>query len=180
MKTRCIVCLSLAAAITAPLLAYAQDLTPIGDRILSDPTYLPLQGQIFGQSSYDYERTNGNIFDATGAQTASTRNTTNTFRQGFAYGITDALSVNASMAYAFGDDRRVNLITGSAESNHSGFEDPSFGATYRLLDQRTHPLSFDIFGDWSPDALQSRNAAPSQDATVARGGSEADVGFALG
>lgn len=179
MAMRSIVCLSLAAAVAVPLYAHAQEFTPTGDRILSDPTYLPLHGQIYGQSGYSYERTNGAIFDSTGAYIASTRNTLNAFGQDFAYGITDALSVNLGIAYGFGTASNASSTTVNA-TNREGFENPTFGATYRVLDQRTHPLSFDIFGDYSPDAIASRSASPTQDGAVARGGGEGDFGFALG
>ena len=177
MINRYIVVLSLAAAVSAPVLAAAQDFTPTGDRILSDPTYLPLQGQFSGETGYNYERTTGNLFDSTGAQTATTRNSLNTIRQRFTYGITDQLSINAGIAYGF--DGRVSQ-NGLPGNNRSGFDDPTFGLTYRLLDQRKRPLSLDVFGEYSPDAFQSRSASDSQDGTVARGGSEAGFGAALG
>src|SRR5665213_588569 len=177
MTMRYIVGLSLAAAVSMPLLAQAQDFSPTGERILSDPTYLPLQGQFFGETGYGYERTNGNLFDATGAQTATTRNTLNTVQQKFAYGITDQLSVNAGIAYGFEGHASVD---GSSTSNRSGFDNPTFGATYRLLDQRHRPVSLDIFGEYAPDAFQARSATNNQDGTVARGGSEAAFGLALG
>ena len=42
----------LASALPTPLLA--QDLTPTGERILSDPTYLPYQAQVYGASSFQF------------------------------------------------------------------------------------------------------------------------------
>lgn len=177
MSSRYIVALALAAAVSMPVLAQAQDFTPTGDRILSDPTYLPLQGQFFGESGYGYERTNGNLFDSTGAQIATTRNTLNTIRQNFAYGLTDQLSINAGIAYGFDGHASQNGLTGA---DRSGFDNPSFGATYRLLDQRNRPVSLDIFGEYAPDAFQARSATGTQDGTVALGGPEADFGVALG
>ncbi len=178
------VLLSLAAALAAPVLAlplfaHGQDFTPTGDRILSDPTYLPLQGQVYGQTDYGYSQTNGHLFDSTGAQIAGTRNTLNTFGQRLEYGITDALSVRAGLSYGFGTDRRATPAD-TTSNDRNGFENPTFGATYRLLDQRSHPISFDVFGDWAPDVFPSKSASPSQDGTVASGGPEADFGFALG
>ncbi|MEO8926664.1 MAG: hypothetical protein ABI306_05820 [Caulobacteraceae bacterium] len=180
MTTRPILCLALAVAASVPLIAHAQDLTPIADRILSDPTYLPLKGQIFGDSTYDYQRIDGSVFDDTGAQTASTRNTLNTLRQSFAYGVTDALSLNVSIGYGFSGHSRVVTADGATTINQSGWEDPTLGATYRLLDQRNHPVSLDVIGSYSPDAFQNRTATATQDATIARGGPAADFGLALG
>jgi hypothetical protein len=179
MALRSMLCLSVAAAVAVPLYAQAQEFTPIGDRILSDPTYLPLQGQIYGQSGYDYQRINSAFFDSTGAETAAGRNNLNTFHQSFAYGISDALSVNFGIAYGFGSDTNTKSTTVTS-TNRNGFEDPTFGLTYRVFDQRTHPLGLDIFGDYSPDVIASRAASPTQDATIARGGPEADFGIALG
>jgi hypothetical protein len=53
MLTRSVIGLSLAATLMAPLAAAAQDFTPISDRILSDPLFLPLRGQFYGETSYD-------------------------------------------------------------------------------------------------------------------------------
>ncbi|MGI8841451.1 MAG: hypothetical protein ACR2F8_11825 [Caulobacteraceae bacterium] len=180
MFARSIVYISLAAAVALPFCAQAQDFTPIGDRILSDPTYLPLQGQFFGDTNYGYERGDGDIFDASGAQTAATRHTQNLVHQNFAYGVTDALSLNVGIGYGFSDHNRVVTENGTNTTSQSGWEDPTLGATYRLLDQRNHPVSLDIMGEYSPDAFESRDATPTRDGTIARGGSEVDLGVGLG
>ncbi|MGI9168730.1 MAG: hypothetical protein ACR2FH_00945 [Caulobacteraceae bacterium] len=180
MSARTLVWVSLAAAVALPLCAQAQDFTPTGDRILSDPTYLPLKGQFFGDSSYGYERGDIDIFDDTGTLSQSNRRTLNTVRQSFAYGVTDALSINAGIGYGFSGHNRQNTPDGVFTTNQSGWEDPTFGATFRLLDQRTHPVSLDVMGEYSPDAFQSRFASPTRDGTIARGGSEADFGVGLG
>lgn len=180
MTPRCIVYMSLAAAVAAPLCAQAQDFTPTGDRILSDPTYLPLQGQFSGDTAYGYERSDGDVFDATGARMATTSHTQNIVRQNFAYGLTDALSLNVGIGYGFSGQGRVVTANGVTQTNENGWEDPRLGATYRLLDQRNHPVSLDIMGEYSPDVFESRNATPTQDGTIARGGSETDLGVGLG
>jgi hypothetical protein len=179
MALRCIVFIS-AAMVGVPLCALAQDMAPTGERILSDPTYLPLQGQFFGDTSYGYERSDGDVFDADGAHAAATRRTLNTARQNFTYGLTDAFSLNVGIGYGFSGHDRVDSANGSTQTNDSGWEDPSLGATYRLLDQRNRPVSLDIMGEYSPDVFQSRSATPTRDGTIARGGSETDLGVGLG
>ena len=176
---RTLVLLTFSTALALAGAAQAQDFTAIGDRILSDPTYLPLQGQIYGQTDYGHAQTDGDLFDATGARTAATRDIVNTFGQTVAYGITNALSVRASLDYGFGPDRRFTP-TGETSSYRDGFDNPSFGATWRLLDQNAHPVSFDIIGDWAPDTFPSRAVSPTRDGTIASGGPTADFGFALG
>ena len=180
MALRCIVYMSLAAAVAMPLCAQAQDFTAAGERILSDPTYLPLQGQFSGDTGYGYERTDGDNFDATGARSAITRNTQNVIRQNFAYGLTDALSLNLGIGYGFSGQNRVASADGVTTTDQSGWEDPTLGVTYRLLDQRNHPVSLDIMGEYSPDVFQSRTASASRDGTIARGGPEVDLGVGLG
>ncbi len=180
MTLRGIMYMSIAAAVAIPLYAQAQDFTPTGDRVLSDPTYLPLQGQFFGDSSYGYERGESDVFDSTDARSATTRHTQNFVRQNFAYGVTDALSLNVGIGYGFSGDNRVVSANGTTTTHQSGWEDPSLGATYRLLDQRNHPVSLDIMGDYSPDAFQSRNATQIRDGTIARGGPEVGLGVGLG
>ena len=61
----------------------------------------------------------------------------------------------------------------------SGWEDPSIGLTYRLVDQKDQPFILDFLGHYSPDAFSSRAAINGEDATVARGGDEADFGLAI-
>jgi hypothetical protein len=180
MLTRSVIGLSLAIATAAPLSALAQDWTPISDRILSDPTFLPLQGQFYGETSYGYAQTNNGIFQESGANLDHVRHTLNTIRQTFSYGITDRLSVNVTEAYGFSGQDRVTSPSGVTSTGVSGFDDPSFGLTYRVLDQRTGPSSLDIFGDYAPDAFSSHGASPTQDASVAAGGPTADFGLALG
>ncbi len=180
MTLRGIMYMSVAAAIAIPLYAQAQDFTPTGDRILSDPTYLPPQGQFVGDTSYGYERGDGDISDPGGDRAATTRHTGNIVRQSFAYGVTDALSLNLGIGYGFSDQNRVTSANGTTTTNQSGWENPSLGATYRLLDQHNHPVSLDIMGEYSPDAFESRNATQTRDGTIARGGSEVDLGVGLG
>lgn len=179
MNTRTLLSFTLATFVIAPFAAHAQDFTPIGDRILSDPNYLPLQGQIYGQSGYTFDRTKGTTFDSTGAVVQTNRNDLNTVGQAVAFGVTDALSLRASLDYGWGSNDR-NTVHGMDDASREGFEDPSFGATYRILDQKNHPFILDVFGDWSPDAFASRAASATQDGTVARGGATADFGAAIG
>jgi hypothetical protein len=180
MHTRSLIGLSLALAATTPLAALAQDWTPTGDRILSDPTFLPLQGQFYGETAYNWDQANTHDYDAAGANTADVRRTLSTIRQTFAFGITDDLSVHVTEAYGFSGQDRITTANGVTRIGESGWDDPSFGFTYRLMDQRSHPASFDVFADYSPDAFSDRTGTPTDNATIARGGAATDFGIALG
>jgi hypothetical protein len=179
MLTRSVIGLSLAATLMIPLGAAAQDFTPISDRILSDPTYLPLKGQFYGESSYDYSDNQSQNFRATGANLSSTSRTLNTIAQSFAYGITDRLSINVSEAYGFSGNTKVTTAAGSTSAGQSGWYDPTIGLTYRIVDQKEQPFILDFFGRYAPDAFDAHSARDGQDATVARGGAAVDFGLAL-
>src|SRR4051794_18093800 len=118
---RCLLLCCFVAA--APACALAQDSTPTADRIISDPTYLPLKGQVYGETGYGYAETDGSLFDGAGANTATTSNNLNDLTQRLAYGITDALSVRASIGYGWGSDHRATAL-GTTDADRDGFENP--------------------------------------------------------
>jgi hypothetical protein len=166
-----------------PIAAFAQalDLTPYPARILSDPDYLPLAGQIYGTSSFTHGWINGNSVNYLGAETSTFHFNTNTLDQMLAYGITDDLTVRASIDYAPENYRAFDSVQGtSTYSKTSGFSDPGFGLTWRALDQQVFPVNLDLFGSYTPDWISAHTATASQDGTVARGGDAGTVGAALG
>lgn len=172
-----------AALLFVPLEVHAQalDLTPYPARFLSDPNYLPLAGQIYGSSSYTHGWTSGTSENALGLESSNFQVNTNTLDQMLAYGITDDLSVNASIQYAPQSYREVDYANGSSASfDSSGFSDPTFGATWRLLDQGSYPVNFDLLGSYTPDVIDAHTATAFEDATVARGGQSGAVGGAVG
>lgn len=174
---------ALAGLLFIPLQAHAQalDLTPDPDRILSDPNFLPFTGQLYGTTSYNHGWTSGNSANATGAETSAFQVNTNTLDQFLAFGITDDLSVNASLSYSPADYREINYASGhSATLDSSGFSDPTFGATWRALDQKTWPVDLDLIGSYTPDWIDAHTASAFEDGTVARGGEAGTVGAALG
>jgi hypothetical protein len=156
-------------------------MTPNSSRILSDPNYLPLGGQLYGTSAYTHGWTSGNTSNDLGAQTSSFQINTNTLDQYLAVGITDDLSLNASLQYAPADYRQINYANGTSSTlDSSGFSDPTFGATWRVLDQNSWPFDFDLLGSYTPDLIDAHTASTVEDGTVARGGQSGTVGAALG
>jgi hypothetical protein len=175
----------LVAAVFAslPCAAFAQaiDLTPYSGRFLSDPEFLPLADQLYGTTDYNHGWVNGNSLNALGTETSVFHVNTNTIDQMLAYGITDDVSVRASIQYAPQDNREIDYTSGkTAYLDSSGFSDPTFGATWRALDQNAFPANFDLFGSYTPDWISAHTATDFQDGTVARGGSSGIIGAALG
>jgi hypothetical protein len=161
--------------------AQVLDLTPDPARTLSDPNYLPLAGQFYGTTAYTHGWTDGNSADAAGLETSSFHINTNALDQLLSIGITDDIAVNASIAYAPANFQEIDYTNGrSASLNSSGFSDPTFGATWRVLDQNAWPVDLDLLGSFTPDLIDAHAAATDADGTVARGGDSGTVGAALG
>ncbi|HEX3431075.1 MAG TPA: hypothetical protein VHT03_09320 [Rhizomicrobium sp.] len=166
-----------------PVAAFAQviDLTPYSGRILSDPEFLPMAGQLYGTTAYSHGWVDGNSVNGAGTQFSTFHINTNTLDQLLAYGITDDISLNARIQYAPQDYREIDYTNGkTGYLDSSGFSDPTFGATWRVLDQNTYPANFDLFGSYTPDWISAHTGTAVQDATVARGGSSGIIGAALG
>ncbi len=162
-----------------PLQASALDLTPDASRIISDPAYLPLQGQIYGSSQYSYSRTTSNTNNYLGAPKSSNTTTTNGLNQVIAYGVTDDFTLRMSDSYDWRTSDSNPTSGAGTQSSSNGFSDPAFGATWRVIDQKTYPISWDLIGSYAPDLINAKSASPTQDGTIARGGATATAGTAL-
>ena len=171
-------CLAAAAAVLClPLAAMAQE----APRYLSDPNFLPLTGQIYGSSNYTHIWNSGDVFNGSGAETSTFNTNTDTLSQFFSYGITDDLSVNGTLHYEPDSNRNVSYANGtSASFNSSGFDDPSFGVTWRALEQGMFPVNVDVFGSYTPNIFGAKIASANGDGTVARGGDSGIAGAAVG
>jgi len=166
-------------AITSP--AFAQDMASDSTRIISDPLYLPLQGEFYGATDYTWGSSSRDTFDSTGAKTDHTNVVSNTLDQTFLYGITDDLSLHFNWGYDISRDAsRHPVAGGDVKRDSSGWTDPEFGLIYRLMDQRDSPLTLDLRADYSPDAFPAKSATPDNDGTVARGGQMANFGATIG
>ncbi len=173
--------LAAAAFFAVSTQAYALDFTTEASRIVSDPLYLPLQGQFFGATSYKYGTATQDEFDSTGAKVNSARIDTNTIEQQLMYGVTDDFTLRFDWSYDPSRDVSRHLVpTGSNTRSSSGWTDPAFGATYRVLEQGNNPFSLDLRADYSPDAFPAKGATAFDEGTVARGGQSADFGATIG
>ncbi len=183
MKVRSIALLAAASVLAIANSASAQvDFTPEAQRIISDPMYLPLAGQIYGNTGYVYSSASRDVFDATGAPSATGNVTGNTFTQELLYGVTDDVALRFDWGYvASRDASRHGVPTGFTETSSSGWTDPVFGATWRAIDQRAGgPVSLDVRFDYSPDAFPAKAPNAEDEGTVARGGQALDLGMTLG
>jgi hypothetical protein len=166
-------------AVSAP--AFAQDMASDSTRIVSDPLYLPLQGEIYGATGYQYGSLSRDTYNAAGVKTDSANIGSNTLDQTFLYGITDDLAVRFNWGYDISRDASRHVVGGGDDKrDSSGWTDPDFGLTYRVMDQRNNPLTLDLRADYSPDAFPAKSATGTDEGTVAQGGQMADFGATLG
>lgn len=174
--------LAAAAIVAISTPAFAQDMMESDStRIISDPLYLPLQGEFYGATGYTWGSSSHDTFDSTGAHTDRTNVTSNTLDQTFLYGITDDLSLHFDWGYDISRDASRHLTAGGVDKrDSSGWTDPEFGLIYRLMDQRDSPLTLDLRADYSPDAFPAKSATVDNDGTVARGGQMANFGATIG
>ena len=119
---------------------------PITDRILADPTFLPLKGQVLGNTVYSYTEFREIENNAAGQKRFSEVERGNHFSQYLSYGVTDRLSIRASEEYTTSNDKE-RLVSGTTSRvDYSGFTNPVFGMTYRVLDQTQVPFLWDVSG----------------------------------
>ncbi len=155
---------------------------PIGDRIVSDPMFLPLKGQIYGVSAYTGTIGNSSAYNHLGVKTSNSSSYSNTFSQTLAYGISDDVTIRLAQSYEFGNTDSESLKTGATTPyNNAGLTDPTLSVTYRFIDQRqNYPVSADLYAAYSPNMLTSRNASATRTGTEDSGRQtatfQADVG----
>ena len=167
----------LAVLAMAPAAAHAFDLTPDTTRILSDPAFLPLKGQLSGETTYSYLDLSEDRVLPNGVTSPHVSGRRDSVGQSLSFGLTDRFSVNASMNYAEQRDKDTYPF-GIFDFYSAGFNNPTIGATYRAIEQGATPVSIDISANYSPDVFAARAASTSRGGTVASGGQSEGVTIA--
>lgn len=128
----------------SPFPAHAFDWTPDTTRYLSDPAFLPGQWQVESLSQYEYSNHNETWKNLAGAKTEHYFDVGNKLSQSFFLGLTDRLRLSGSADYSASRSKYNYYGTQPTfESSDHAFSDPSFGLTYRAIDQRSSPISVD-------------------------------------
>jgi hypothetical protein len=142
----------------------AIDLTPDTTRYLSDPSFLPLAGQILSETTYTHTDHSEDFQPShfVGQNHFSANIDTGT--QYFSYGITDRLSVNASGSY----EGQSGHYSDGAATTRDEFNNPRFGLTYRALDQAASPVSIDLSAFYSPSAVTGQSQQGGGTVAVSR------------
>jgi hypothetical protein len=185
-------CLAVVMCGTAPSLAHAQTIgqqaqsangpfDPTSARILSDPLFMPLRGQVYGSSAYRYSTGSFDGYSFAGNQRTSSHSHGNAFAQAFSYGILDNLEVRISDSYASNRSDTTSSSTGNLTRGHSeGFTDPSIGLRYRALDQARYPVALDFHVDYAPSLFDSETPGPNSTGTLGSGRQTVRFGATVG
>jgi len=124
---------------------------PVSTRILSDPLFLPLKGQIYGMTDYTFSDLRTDGFNArTGVKNYYEKDFIDTLSQNFAYGITNDVTVRVTEGFSW-EREEVMLGNSSSASSVKDTSNPDFGATYRVLDQSAYPVDFDLSASYTPN-----------------------------
>ena len=148
---------------------------PIDTRIISDPFFLPLKGQVYGATVFTLNSPNGDNFKA-GVQTGSFHSSNSLIDQTFAVGVARDVTIRAAMGYASNHRDSTAMATGDVTSgNSSGFNDPTFSATLRLLEQLRSPAILDLTASYSPNLIDATSSAGERWKRRARGSAAASL-----
>ena len=172
------------AAIAAPASAIAQDeaiqldpttvtakyLATVISHELSDPTYLPAPGELFGGTELSYDALGSDTYTRSGASSSHEHADTTDLVQRLSYGVIRNLAVTAEVS-AGSESIRDKLAAGSLQmSKREGFAEPIVSALYRTLRQGSFPATLDLSIAYAPDLISSRVASAAAQGSFARGG----------
>jgi len=152
MQVAALALLAAAFPSTGHAVDFTADLTPDTTRYLSDPSFLPLQGQIYSETVYTHTDRSEDFHYASGFGYLHFSSNIDHYSQYFSYGVTDRLSLSASGSYSDESDH-YSFTVGSSAPKRNDFDNPTFGATYRAIEQTDSPVSIDVTGSYSPAAV---------------------------
>jgi hypothetical protein len=164
-------------------------------RYLGAPGFLPGAGEVEGSFTYTYSaqlydfRTD-NPLD----RPQSYDRSENSFLPELTYGITDDIAIFANLGWGNTRNREnyyalsyyfVHIVPqfsyrkATASFHALGAENPSFGITWRAIDQRFAPVNVDITASYAPDIFKSLSAGQDQNGSFASGGQSGSIQLAV-
>jgi hypothetical protein len=153
-----LICLTAVICGVFPVTGWAFDWTPDTTRYLSDPSFLPMKGQIESFSSLSYNNINEYWRDLSGNKTEHYFSKGDTYTQYFYYGITDRLRISGSADLT----ERKNKFTfygnrPEIENSTHNYSNPTFDLTYRAIEQTASPVSVDAAIFYTPPATANNS-----------------------
>jgi hypothetical protein len=148
------------------------------DRVLSDPSFLPSQGQVLGTSTFNHAVTNLTYEGAQLLVTDQRTLSSNQWVQAFAYGVTDDLDLRLNGSLMWQQEQNAPVSGPETDTDSRGPEDPSVGATWRFWDQDRAPFNGDLIAGYTPGLFSGEASTVSKTGTVGLGAQVATLGAA--
>lgn len=165
-------------AVLSPLSANAFDLSPASSDNLADPAYIPAAGETDGESVLSLNSLHEKRITPAGTMSPAYDAVSRDIGQSLVYGVTDRFSLSLSDSYRTVHSRDAYPST-TRSFFASGFENPDLQASYRLIEQKTAPVSLDVLADIQPDLFDARAPSTLRGGTVASGGTETGAALRL-
>jgi len=129
----------------------------------SSPIYTTFQGQLFGTTEFDFATSAEDTY-ANGARTGTERISQLELTQVIRYGVTDRLSLEASVTESPSDVVKMVTYGTPVKAAFHGWEDPGFIVVYRGLAQPANSIYLDFTAEYYPDAFSALPASGEQQA----------------
>jgi len=142
-------------AFAYPMSTWAFDFSPDNTPYLSDPSFLPRQGEVFLITTYDYTTREQDWQPAGGTINEHYSANANNYVQQAEYGVTSRLAVGATGSYTDTNGRYTYSSQPATEINTSRFDNPTFDLIYRAVGQLESPVSIYIEGLFVPGIVDN-------------------------
>jgi hypothetical protein len=128
----------------------------------SSPIYTTFKGQLFGTTEFNFTKSSLDIFQS-GAKVGSERQSELELTQVLRYGVTDALSIEASISESPSDIEKEVYPGVPPKTVNQGWQDPGLIAVYRALSQSSSSIYLDLTAEYYPNAFLRSPASGTQE-----------------
>jgi hypothetical protein len=134
----------------APLCAAALDFSSDAAAYISDPAFLPRQGQFLSYVSISREVFDEDFEPAGRAVDEHYSAQTDSYTERLGFGVTDRLSVAVAAGYFERDSYYTFPVRADVSQNIGLYDDPNFSVVYRAIEQEPNPVAVDIAASFAP------------------------------
>jgi hypothetical protein len=120
---------------------------------LSNPSFLPLQGQLFSTTTYTYSTLNQDWQPQGETIDEHHLGTSNHYDERLEYGLTDRLAVGVDGGYASASGQYVYFDGPKLDANSSGLSNFALNAYYQAITYAHSPFSVYIEGTYAPGVV---------------------------
>jgi len=160
--------LSICIAFACPMSAWALDAIPDNTPYISDPSFLPRQGEIYSETTYAYSTRDQDWQPSGGAVDEHYSANSNSYIEQVEYGITNRLSVGGQGSYADTAEHYNYSFRSATDADTNRFNNPTFNLTYRAINQLESPVSVYVEALFAPGIVDNAPHSAGVDLYVNR------------